>query len=63
MANLEAKEAEWVTILQNEDVPELATPDVLLGSLRTCFGDPVQNQRVEIKVRRLRQGTSDQVHS
>ncbi|KAK9395765.1 hypothetical protein NXF25_019126, partial [Crotalus adamanteus] len=57
MANLEAEVADWVTILHDEDAPELATPDALLGSLWTCFGDPAQNQQAEIEVRRLRQGT------
>lgn len=57
MANLKAEVAEWMTTLHNEDAPKLVTPDALLGSLQTCFGDPAQNQWVEIEVRRLRQGT------
>ncbi|KAK9395724.1 hypothetical protein NXF25_019085 [Crotalus adamanteus] len=58
VANLKVEAAEWVTILHNEDAPELATPDALLGSLQSCFGDPAQNQQAEIEARRLRQGTT-----
>lgn len=31
VANLKAEAAEWVTILCDEDAPEIATPDALLG--------------------------------
>ncbi|KAK9395663.1 Cbp53E: Calbindin-32 [Crotalus adamanteus] len=44
MANLEGEAAEWVTILHDEGIPELADPDAFLSGLTARFGDPAQSQ-------------------
>lgn len=57
VTNLEGEMAEWVTTLHDERAPELANLDAFLCELRAWFSDPMETQRAESEVRKVKQGS------